>query len=389
MIDLSGKGSLTFNSSELDQLKTNGAIQQQPNQAERAVSDNPDFGTCKHEGFLSRFYSIVKQADSTLAYYVTGKHLLRSSESEDDRRVIGVLNNFIDRKTQTVPQYFEKEFGDKHAKVFERNAAHSYWIRVFIEKEGVPKETQELISGLSQDQTKLAFAYLKCLDMGGGCVKSKYPEYYKRVQPYSQDFMASMDKKEKAFYEKTEEPLPSYFKDGGKLRPKSTTTLTHLSPKISHHPVTSLMLGEFRRAVEPDQQLQIDAHFHKANMASRPRLLKEMFEKGGSVENIDGVLVTNFSKGVQIEFYPDRKKTDVLSYLNSSQGEGALTTQGEITQFEMQDKHVYLIKYHNYKTNQTCYLVSYSIPIGMQGEEYCAEMDFDSAMSMVKEKLRK
>ena len=89
---------------------------------------------CEHVGLFDRLISKIHWLDSTLAYYVTGKHILRSSEAEDDRRIIGLINDFINKKVQKVPGYFEKAFNKKNAEVFERDAAHSFWIRVFIQK---------------------------------------------------------------------------------------------------------------------------------------------------------------------------------------------------------------------------------------------------------------
>ncbi|USE35841.1 hypothetical protein [Endozoicomonas sp. SCSIO W0465] len=342
----------------------------------------------EHVGLSDRLISNVHWLDSMLAYYVTGKHILRSSEAKDDCRIIGCVNDFINKKVQTVPGYFEKSFNVKNAEIFERDAAHSFWIRVFIQKEAVPQQTQEMIEKLSYDQKMLVFVYLKCLDMGEACTKSKYPEYYDRVKPYYHDFVKTVDQKEKAFYASREESLPGYFKDGGRFRPKNASTLTRLSPKIEFHPITSLMLGEVRRNLEPDQQLKIDEHFHKANMESRPKLVDKMISTGGSVEKIDQYSVTHFSKKVQIEFYPHKNKTDVLSYLNSAQGEGALTTTGDIKLYELEGKSVYLVKYHNYKTDQDRYLVANAIPIGKQGEEYRAELDLESALCQVKNILQ-
>lgn len=343
---------------------------------------------CEHVCLSDRLMSKIHWLDSTLAYYVTGKHILRSSEAEDDRKIIGLINDFINKKVQKVPGYFEKAFNKKNAEVFERDAAHSFWIRVFIQKEAVPQETQKMIDTLNYDQKMLVFAYLKCLDMGEGCVKSKYPEYYERVKPYYKDFVKMVDQKEKEFYSSREESLPGYFKEGGRFRPKNASTLTRLSPKIEFHPITSLMLGEIRRYLEPDQQLKVDEHFHKANMESRTKLVSKMMSASGSIEEIDQFTVTHFSEKVQIEFYPHKNRTDVLSYLNSVQGEGALTTTGDIKQYELDGKSIFLIKYHNYKTDQERYLVAKTIPIGKQGEEYRAELDLESALSLVKNVLQ-
>ena len=197
-----------------------------------------------------------------------------------------------------------------------------------------------------------------------------------------------VDQKEKEFYSSREESLPGYFKEGGRFRPKNASTLTRLSPKIEFHPVTSLMLGEIRRYLEPDQQLKVDEHFHKANMESRTKLVSKMMSASGSIEEIDQFTVTHFSEKVQIEFYPHKNRTDVLSYLNSAQGEGALTTTGDIMRYELDGKSIFLAKYHNYKTDQERYLVAKTIPIGKQGEEYSAELDFESALSLVKNILQ-
>ena len=143
--------------------------------------------------------------------------------------------------------------------------------------------------------------------------------------------------------------------------------------------------------LEPDQQEVVDTHFHRMNMRSRPVLIQEMKESVKQVEEFSDGKKIAYKKGVQIEFYTDRMKTTKRNFSNSIQNGGSfLTTEGIVTEYIFDNgKSLYLIEYLNYKSKEgkTRYLVSDTIPIGDDYEEYVPEIEtYEHAEILVKEK---
>ncbi len=326
--------------------------------------------------------------DEWIHFPITGRYALRTSQQAHDQQLIDRINNIIYAKLKMVPFVFEKAFSGMPPRAIEREAAHSYGIRVFIEESQIPAETEKFIETLNEDQKWVALAYLSTIDQGKGISKSKYPQYYARIEHLANEFIEKADHDERAYYDAKRLPVPDTLVDGNRVRPMDGRQRINLGPKVHRHPITSLMLGEFRRALLPQAQEMVDAHFHKLNMQSRPQEIAKMKEGPKTTTQVGLATITIYDTPVQVEFFLDRKVTEQPSYLTNIQGAGTLTTEGLVREYSFENgKSIYLIQYKNYKTTPTTekYLVSEIIPIGASGEKYEAELDLVSAEAKILE----
>ncbi len=334
---------------------------------------------------LNVAYSVVAGVTVAggLAYLFSG----RNDQAAKDKQLIQRINTMIQNKMGSLASFLEKDFGTP-PNAIEREAAHSYWVRVFIYETQIPGDTQKLIETLSDDERKLALAYLSAVDQGREFSKSKYPEHFERVKGFAEEFLKEADEAEKAHYAAMQAPTPSSLIEGNRVRPIDAHERINLGPKFRRHPVTALMLAEFRRDQFPRAQKGVDFHFHSFNMQSRPKVIESMKQGPKTVTEEGSVTVTAYERPVQVEFYPTRKMTKEPSYLNDIQGAGALTTQAMVTEYRFEDgTTAYMVRYKDYKASPVAekYLVSKVIPIGDAGEEYEAELDLETAQAKIME----
>ncbi len=321
-------------------------------------------------------------------YYLSTMYFDRIQQFEDEE-FIDRINTIIYEKMRNLPSYLEKDFGEQ-PRAKERDAAHSLWIRVFIRHSNLPNEMQALIKTLTEDQRKVGIAYLSAIDQGEerGIARTKYSKQYVRVEKFVREFIAKADQDEKDFYAAKGRSTPESFVEGSRTRPKSVDQIVDLGPKFWRHPVTALMLAEFRRDLCPPAQKEVDKHFHNANMESRPTVVTKMYQGKQLAVKVDFGTITEYCTPIQVEFFPDRLVTEQPSYYSHIQGEGALTTQGVVKKYEFNTGNVaYLIKYIDYKEPEMPekYLVSNVIPLGVPGDRYHANLDLSTAESKILE----
>ncbi len=343
-------------------------------------------------GIADGVTSMVEAVQGWLPFSAAEKAPQKASQAESDRALIERINSIIYDKMAALPSYLEKDFAGDPPVGVEREAVHSRWVRVFIYNSQLPRETGEFIQTLSEDQRRVGLAYLSSIDQGGIVASTKYKGYQERVAVFARDFIAKADEDEKKFYAEKRLPVSETLVEGNRTRPFDKGAKIPLGPKFHRHPITALMLAEFRRDLFPAAQEKVDGHFHSFNMQSRPGEIVKMRAGEKSVVQTETATVTSFVKTVQIEFYPNRKSTDAPSYLTSIQGEGTLTTHGQVNQYDFANgKTLYLIKYEDYKDSSVRekYLVSSTIPIGAPGETYEASLTLEAAQARIQELAQK
>lgn len=338
----------------------------------------------------SRLQDLATCLDRRVCFPITGRYALAATQQSEDRQLIDRIDRMIYDEMKHLPSYLESDFPGNPPHAVEREAAHSYWVRVFIHRSQIPAKAQEFIKTLNDDQKRVALAYLTAIDKGS-VVETKYAQYVDRIAPFKERFLEKADRDERAYYDAKRLPTPDTLIDGNPVRPRDGSQRINLGPKFMRHPVTALVLAEFRRELFPGAQRGVDAHFHFFNMDSRPKVIAKMKEGPKTVERVDGAIVKTYELPVQVEFFPNRKITERPSYLTDIQGAGALTTQAHVKEFRFANgETVYLIRYQNYKTFPTTekYMVSRTIPIGDAGEQYEAELDLAEAQAKLQEYSR-
>jgi len=332
--------------------------------------------------------AVLVPLDEWIYFPATGKYALGVSQRTHDQQLISRINNIISTKMKMLPSFLEKDFSGTPPQAIEREAAHSFWVRVFIYNSQIPAETQKFIETMNEDQKRVALAYLSAIDQGRDFSRSKYSEYYPRIEHFANEFISQADRDEQAYYETSGLLVPDTLVNGNRVRPMDGAQRIQLGPKFHRHPVTALMLAEFRRDLLPRAQKGIDTHFHLRNMQSRPEEIMKMKEGPKTTTQVGSATVTTYAMPVQIEFFPNRKITEQPSYLTDIQGAGTLTTHGLVKEYSFENSRpLYLIQYRDYKTTPMTekYLVSETIPIGAAGETYEAELDFESAQFKILE----
>jgi hypothetical protein len=326
--------------------------------------------------------------DKQVIHRLTGKFLLSSSQQEHDTAVVEQINKLMFSKVSKLPASLEEDFGS-HPKTMEREAAHSRYIRIFIHKSKLPQQARELCESMTPEQRLVGLVYLSAIDKGMEWTKSQYPDIFPHIEWFARKYLAEADKDEKQYYRSSN--LPESFKEGARVRPLTDERIP-LGPKFVRHPISALMLGEFRRVFSPEEQVKVDEHFHRRNMASRPKLVQQMRDGKRQITSLPGgVTKTVYATPIQVELYADKTQTMNRDFATKLQdGDTFLTTQGRVTQYSYQGKDVYVVEYNNFKasTDTWRFLVARAIPIGDAGETYTPEIQsFATAEKMALEAL--